>query len=84
VKIPGILERIVKAQPETEFIWARFATYGEFSLNFEVVYKMLTVNYTTYIETQQAINLAIYRQFEEEGIALPYPTQTVYVRGSDV
>ena len=82
VRIPEILGDIVKAQSETEFMWARFATYGEFSLDFEVVYKMLTAKYATYIEVQQAINLAIYKRFEEEGIALPYPTQTVYLRNS--
>ena len=82
VRIPEILENIVKEQSETEFMWARFATYGEFSLDFEVVYKMLTANYATYIEVQQAINLAIHKRFEEEGIALPYPTQTVYLRSS--
>ena len=82
VRIPEILEGIVKAQPETEFIWARFATYGEYSLDFEVVYKMLTVNYNTFIEVQQAINLAIYKCFEEEGISLPYPTQTLHIHSS--
>jgi len=63
-------------------VWARFASYGDFSLNFEVVYKMLTVDYNRYIEVQQAINLAIYKRFGEEGITLPYPTQTIYLRSS--
>jgi len=82
VAIPKMLQGIVEAQADTQVVWARFANYGDFSLNFEVVYKMLTVDYNRYIEVQQAINLAIYKRFGEEGITLPYPTQTIYLRSS--
>jgi len=34
-----------------------------------------------YIDTQQAINLAIYRRFQTEGIRFAYPTQELIVRG---
>jgi len=51
--------------------------FGDFALDFEVVYFLLTSDYTVFMDTQQAINLEILRRFAEEGIELPYPTQTV-------
>jgi len=84
VSIPKMLEEIVTAQPETEFIMAYFANYGDSSLNFEVVYKMLTADYNTYIQVRQAINLEMFRRFAEEGIQFAYPTQTVYLNKSSV
>jgi small-conductance mechanosensitive channel len=36
------------------------------------------------MDTQQAINLATVRRFAEEGIQVPYPTQTVYLAGQKV
>jgi small-conductance mechanosensitive channel len=31
------------------------------------------------MDIQQAINLAIFKKFEEEGIQFAYPTRTVYL-----
>ncbi|MBN2007495.1 MAG: mechanosensitive ion channel family protein [Anaerolineae bacterium] len=78
-RIPGMLQAIVEAQPETKFERAHFKAYGDFTLDFEVVYIVLTGEYLRFMDTQQAINLGIYRQFAEAGIELPYPTQTLLV-----
>ena len=79
VEIPGMVEGIIKAQPQTRFGRAHFKAYGDFSLNFEIVYSMLTSDYGVFMDIQQAINLEILRRFAEEGIELAYPTQTVFV-----
>ena len=34
----------------------------------------------TFMDIQQAINLALFRRFEEEGIEFAFPTRTVHVR----
>jgi small-conductance mechanosensitive channel len=36
-------------------------------------------DFNSYMDTQQAINLAIFKRFEEEGIEFAYPTQTLFV-----
>lgn len=77
--IPGMVKRIIEAQPDTRFDRAHFKEYGDFALVFEVVYWMLRPDYNLYMDTQQAINLALFRQFEQEGIGFAFPTQTVYV-----
>ena len=56
-----------------------FKEFGDFSLNFEVVYYVDTGDYGKYMDTQQEINFALKEQFEREGIEFAYPTQTLLV-----
>jgi small-conductance mechanosensitive channel len=79
-RIPKMIEEIVRAQRFTRFDRAHFAAYGDFSLDFEVVYYVIGADFTLYMDIQQAINLAIYRKFQEEGIQFAYPTQELIVR----
>lgn len=78
-KIPSIARELIEALPETRFDRAHFSEFGDSSLNFEVVYWILTPDYNFYMDTQQAINLGLYRRFQQEGIEFAYPTQTVLV-----
>ncbi len=79
-QIPDILREIVAAQSEVEFGRAHFRTFGEYTLDFEVVYFLPVPDFTLFMDTQQAINLEIHRRFAEEGIGMPYPTQAVIVK----
>ena len=76
--IPAILREIVEAQPQASFDRAHFKSYGASSLDFETVYVVQTPDYGVYMDIQQAINVALFERFEQEGIAFAYPTQTVY------
>ncbi|MDR7555848.1 MAG: mechanosensitive ion channel family protein [Armatimonadota bacterium] len=79
-RIPAMVRAIVEAQPLARFDRAHFAAYGEFALTFEVAYYVRTPDYAAYMDTQQAINLELYRRFQAEGIEFAYPTRVVYVR----
>ncbi|GIV62517.1 MAG: hypothetical protein KatS3mg044_1383 [Rhodothermaceae bacterium] len=79
-RIPQIIREIVEAQDRVRFDRAHFKAFGDFSLNFEVVYWMLDPDYTLYMDTQQAINLALFERFGREGIEFAYPTQMLYVQ----
>ncbi len=79
VEIPRMVQEIIETQPQTRFGRVHFKAYGDFSLNFEIVYHMLTSDYNVFMDIQQAINLEIFRRFAEEGIEFAYPTQTVFV-----
>lgn len=81
-RIPVIITEIIRAQRRTRFDRAHFAEYGDFSLVFEVVYYVIGSDYSLYMDAQQAINLGIYRRFQEEGIGFAYPTQELIVRRS--
>jgi small-conductance mechanosensitive channel len=78
--IPGWLKAIVAAQPDVRFDRAHFNSYGDFALNFEIVYYVLSADYNLYMDRQQAINLAIYEKFASEGVQFAYPTRTLYLR----
>ena len=79
-RIPGIIAEIVRAQPRARFDRAHFFEYGDFSLVFEIVYYVYGADYAAYMDTQQAINLGIYRRFQEEGVSFAYPTQELILR----
>lgn len=78
-RISGLVREIVEAQDEVRFDRAHFHRYGDFSLDFEVVYYVLVPDYNTYMDIQEAINLQLFRRFKEEGIEFAFPTQTIHV-----
>lgn len=78
-EIPKIIRQIIESHQDVRFDRGHFATYGDFSLNFEFVYYVIGADYVKYMDTQQSINLKIYAEFEKRGIEFAYPTQTVFV-----
>jgi MscS family membrane protein len=78
-KLPDMLRAIVEAQERVRFDRAHFARYGDFALVYEVVYWVLSADYNVYMDIQQRINVAIYRQLQDEELALAYPAQPVYL-----
>jgi len=79
-QIPDWLKAAVERQPQARFDRAHFKEYGEFSLAFEIVYYVLSSDFNVYMDTQQAINLAIFEKFAQEGVRFAYPTRTLYIR----
>jgi small-conductance mechanosensitive channel len=78
-RIPSLIQAAVEAQDSVRFDRSHFATYGDFALSFETVYYVESSDYTQHMDILQAINLRIYRSFEDEGIEFAYPTQTLFV-----
>jgi small-conductance mechanosensitive channel len=82
-KLPGMLRAIVEGQSLVRFERAHFARYGDFALIYEIVYWVLSPDNEVYMDTQQKINFAIYRQLQDEQVEFAYPSQTIYL-GSPV
>jgi small-conductance mechanosensitive channel len=78
-ELPLMMKGIIERQKDATFDRAHFAGFGDFSLNFELVYYVLSAEYSHYMDIQQAINLAIFREFEANGIEFAYPTQTLFM-----
>lgn len=78
-KIPDIIRNILEEIPQITFDRAHFASFGDFSLNYEIVYLVQTNDYTVYRDVQQQMNLAIKEQFDQAGIEFAYPTQVLYL-----
>lgn len=79
-QIPVIIRSIVDQIREARLDRAHFKKFGPYSLDFEVVYFILSADYNKYMDVQQQINLAIMEAFEKEGIEFAYPTQVEYVK----
>lgn len=79
VKIPGLIREIIDAEPKAKFGRAHFSSYGDFALNYDIVYFVLTPLFDDYMDIQQNVNLKIFKRFSEEGIEFAYPTRKVFL-----
>ncbi len=79
-KIPGMVKKVIGEVKQTRFDRAHFKEFGNFSLNYEVVYYMLNPDYNLYMDSQQKINLGIMKAFDKAKIAFAYPTQMIYTK----
>lgn len=78
-KIPAIVKGIVDKVELAELDRVHFKEFGDFSLNFEVVYYLATSDYNKYMDVQQEINLNLKEEFEKEKIVFAFPTQTIFL-----
>lgn len=78
--IPEMIRGIIEPIDQTRLDRAHFQKFGDSALIFEVVYYIKSGDYNLYMDVQQKINLAVCRQFEQEGIDFAYPTQTLYIQ----
>jgi len=82
-EIPALLTKILEEEPLTTPDRVHFATYGDFSLNFEVVFFVQSSDYKQYMDIHQDINFKIYEEFEKRGIEFAYPTQTIHLQKAE-
>jgi len=78
--IPEAVKTIIGDLDDAAFDRAHFHKFGDSSLDFEVVYYVLSSDYNKYMDIQQAINFAIFSRFNNEGINFAFPTQTLHVK----
>ncbi len=71
--LPAEFKRIIEAQPKARFERAHFKDFSTSGLSIEVVYDVLDPDYTFYMDTQQAINLAILLAFRQQEISFSFP-----------
>lgn len=82
IPIPSLLREIVERQQSVRFDRAHFAELADFAFRFEVVYFVLSPEYSAYMDIQQALNLDILRALEERGIVLAQPSPSIHLHGS--
>ncbi|MDB5038185.1 MAG: mechanosensitive ion channel protein MscS [Bacteriovoracaceae bacterium] len=82
-KIPEILKAVITKQKKVRFDHAHFKGLGESSVNFEVVYYVMSGDYKDYIEVEEAINLEVFELFLEGKIGFAHPTRTLIMEKSE-
>ena len=82
-KLAGLsaaVKDIVESISDTRFDRAHFAGFGDWSLDFEVVYYVLSPDYNMYMDIQQQINLDLIDLLTGREIEFAFPTRTIYVQ----
>lgn len=76
----ALVKEVITETPDTRLDRVHFKAYGNYSLDFEAVYYVLSPDYNLYMDRQHAINMGMYRRFEQEGITFAFPTQTIHLK----
>lgn len=74
-KIPQLVKAIIDKQPHVEYGRGHLAALGDWSLNFEFVYNVLSPEYSVYMDVQHNIYLEIINVFNAESIYFAFPSQ---------
>lgn len=77
--IPSILQEIISECSEVRFDRAHFQSFGDSSLDFEVVYYVLSPDYNIYMDIQQQINVKLMEHFQALNVEFAFPTRTIYM-----
>jgi len=76
-RIPKIVADILHNQEDVRFDRAHFSGFGDFSLNFDIVYFVTRPEIDRHMDILQDFNLSLFDKFAAEGIEFPFPTQTI-------
>ena len=74
-EIPSLIENIIKETENVTFDRVHFYSYGDFSLDFEIVYFVNSNDYNDYMDAQQKINFRIKQEFEKRSIEFAHTTR---------
>ncbi|MDD5317973.1 MAG: mechanosensitive ion channel family protein [Candidatus ainarchaeum sp.] len=79
-RIPDVVKNVLAKIGNADFERCYFKSFGDFALNFEVIYYVKDNDFLKYVDTQHAINMGITEAFAKEGVEMAYPTQNVFVQ----
>lgn len=78
-QLPEDVSAQIKAQPDTRFDRAHIARFGDWALEIEAVYYVMSADYNRFMDIQQEINLGILRAFEARGVDLQPVERAVHL-----
>lgn len=82
-RIPDLARAVVAPHPGTTYIRCGLASYGQSSLDFELVFEVEGQDFEPAFGTRHAIAIEILEAFEREKISLAYPTQISFTAAPD-
>lgn len=81
-RLPEIFKEIVEANGATA-VRNGFSGFGASSIDYELIAEVHTGSWDVGHPTRDRILVGIVRKLAEEGISIPYPTQTTYTAAPD-
>lgn len=79
LKVPEVVKAIIQQQKDVRFDRAHLLSFGEYSINYEIVYIKLSADYNQYMDTHQQVLYRILQTFQEMGIAFAVPSQRIFL-----
>ena len=76
--IPTAVRAVIEAEPQTRFDRCHFLAFGDWSLQFEVVYYVTVSDYRTYADLQQTINLGILERFAAIDVDIAFVSHSLH------
>jgi small-conductance mechanosensitive channel len=80
-EIPNLVQAIIEARPNARFERAHLNELGDASLNFEVVYYVLSPDFNLHMDLQHAINLELIACFSARGTQFAFRAQKALMGG---
>jgi small-conductance mechanosensitive channel len=79
-KAKQIIAKVINDVKGVDLSRVHFKQFGDFSLNYEIIYILNSSDYNVYMDKQEEINLKIKELFEKEKIGIAFPTQTIHLK----
>lgn len=81
-KVKKIVTEVIKKEKHSTLDRVHFKSFGDSSLDFEVVYYINSNDYNIYMDVQEKINLELKKKIESIGVDFAFPSRTVYTKKS--
>ena len=75
--VPQWIRQAIEAQQTARFDRAHFASFGAYSLDYEVVYWIKSPEFSVYRDAHQAVLFTLAEKLKAEGVEFAFPTQTL-------
>ncbi len=72
-QIPQLIKQVISAKQNVVFDRAHLQNFGDYFINYEVVYNILSADYNLYMDTQQEVYLEIITEFKNRNIQFALP-----------
>lgn len=76
-QIPGLIKEIIESTDKTRFDRAHLFKFDDYSMRFEIVYFVLSSDYTIYMDIQQQINFALLEELDNREIRFAMPVRSI-------
>jgi len=76
--IPAAVRALIEAEPQARFDRCHFLAFGDWALQFEVVYYVTVSDYKTYADLQQNINIGIMERFAALAVEIAFATHSLH------
>ncbi|NIC05088.1 mechanosensitive ion channel family protein [Billgrantia bachuensis] len=76
-EVPELVRQVVESVENTRFDRAHLRFFDDYALKYEIVYYVLSSDFTLYMDIQQAINFGLLAEFQQRDIKFAMPVRSI-------